>query len=156
MKEELSKRINWFQQKDNQSNIHYKFDLDLYVSNKNLAQHKVSVDYLEGRIPNFELVIHNTSLRTYQVGEFQVGVICEDYNRPVGNSSVVVTPLPDGRYLHMLPYFDQLFPDSYSNTTIFLDYFHEERRDMKRNFEATIRVYTDVGTRDFQINLKSV
>lgn len=147
---ELTKRIEWF--KENQSDgDHFKIELDIFVDNKNLTTENVIFEYPEDKVPNFDFTIYNASPRTYQSGEFQVGIICDEYSSLGSDLEGVTTQIPDGRYLHMLTYFEQLFPNSYSSRHVAL---YSPNFKPSKNFPVTIRVFTDAGYRDYKLHLK--
>ncbi|MEP1306839.1 MAG: hypothetical protein ABJK11_06180 [Balneola sp.] len=59
--------------------------------------------------------------------------------------------MPDGRHLHMLPFFDLMFPGSYKSSSITLDGYSDA--EPPTDFMVTTRVFTHAGSRDYELEL---
>lgn len=150
IRKDLTKRIKWFQENSDNQSKQFKIEIEVYVDDRNLGLDDVVHQYPSSEIPNFDFTLHNASPFSYQPGEFQIGIICEyPFSR---NKEIKSTRMPDGRYLHMLPFFDLMFPGSYESSGISLDGY--SGRPSKTDFLITIRVFADAGSRDYQLKLK--
>lgn len=152
IRDELTKRIKWFQDNATQNHVQYKFELDIYVDDKNLASNSVVHKYEIGYFPNFNFTIHNNSQNTYNSGDFQIGIITEQHQFS-RTKEVITTRLPDKRFLHMLPFFDLIFPGGYSSFSFTLDDPQNKLKNVKE-FDIVIRIFTSSGSRDFPLKLK--
>ena len=104
----------------------------------------------KNQIPNVRLTIGNNSTRTYAPGEFRIGAIVPNELVYARSNDIVITELPDGSQLHMLPEFDTLFPGAF---TSFSMSFSSASIDPS-SFTAIFRVFTDSGFRDFNLNFE--
>jgi nucleoside 2-deoxyribosyltransferase len=151
IRDELTRRLSWFKENRNTTNSsNFKTDIEIYVDDKNLSIENVTHEFRNGTVPHFSFTVHNNSSTTYQPGDFQIGIICSDRSH-VRTKDVVTTRLPDKRYLHMLPFFDLLFPGAYTSSR--LTFSQNDALDDKE-FEIILRVFTDSGTRDYPLKLK--
>lgn len=153
IREELTRRISWF--KDNNKTVitSFKTEIEIYVDDKNLSGEHVVHEFNHNEVPNFSFTIHNNSSHTYQPGEFQIGIISEEYNS-ARTKEVVTTRLPDKKYLHMLPFFDLLFPGVYTSSKFTFDQRSRNHDNESDEFSITLRVFTDAGSRDYFLTLK--
>lgn len=154
IRNELTKRIKWFQENSQSQQSQFKIEIEIYVDDKNLGLEKVVHEYPSSTVPNFDFTIHNASPFSYQPGEFQIGVICEEYQFTRGDLEIETTRMPDGKYLHMLPFLDLMFPGSYKSSEIALSTY--SNMSAKENFSVIIRVFTDAGSRDYSLELKKL
>ncbi|MCX6164793.1 MAG: hypothetical protein NTU73_08055 [Ignavibacteriae bacterium] len=146
IREELTKRLRWFRENKITNNKSFKTEIEIYVDDINLSSKNVVHEFNKDEYPNFNFVIHNNSPFTYQPGEFQIGILSEDYNSTLTNDTVI-TRLPDKIYLHMLPFFDLLFPGAYASSK-YIFYPDTITNKVKLNeFEIVLRVFTDAGSR---------
>lgn len=150
IREELTKRIRWFRENKTKSSISYKTEIEIYVDDKNISSGDIIHEFKYNEYPNFNFTIHNNSPFTYQPGDFQIGIISKDYSSAWPNE-IVTTRLPDESYLHMLPFFDLLFPGAYTSSKFV---FNEDSNNKPNEFEIFLRVFTDAGSRDYSLKLK--
>lgn len=151
IRNELTKRIKWFQQNYQNENLPFKIEIEIFVNNKNLTNEEVICEYPHDQIPNFEFTIFNASPYTYQPGEYQIAIISENLSHS-NTIDVKTTKMPDGKYLHMLPVFYQMFPGIYLTTSTGL--YMDDPESNISEFPIVIRVFTDSGYRDYNLYLK--
>jgi nucleoside 2-deoxyribosyltransferase len=153
IREELTKRILWFKENSHSTTTSFKTEIEIYVDDKNLSAEHVVHEYNHNQYPNFSFTIHNNSSHTYQPGEFQIGIISEGYSRS-RTKDIVTTRLPDKNYLHVLPFFDLLFPGAYTSSNFTFEDQGSNNDAENEDFSIILRVFTDAGSRDYQLNLK--
>lgn len=153
IREELTKRLFWFKENKETAIKNFKTEIDIYVDDKNLASNEIEHIYPRHNYPNFSFTIHNNSPYTYQPGQFQIGIISKEYEY-ARTERILTTRLPDESYLHMLPFFDLLFPGAYTSFLFVLDFLTDRTSPKYNEFELTIRIFTDAGSRDYQLKLK--
>ncbi|MGC4034921.1 MAG: hypothetical protein QM764_03095 [Chitinophagaceae bacterium] len=151
IREELTRRLSWFKDNVGLTDKSFKTDIEIYVDDKNLSAEEVVHEFRRDHVPNFPFTIHNNSSSTFQPGEFQIGIISADLSR-VRSKGVVTTRLPDKKYLHMLPFFDLLFPGAYTSSKLT---FEQNDEIDDKEFEILLRVFTDLGTRDYPLKIKN-
>jgi nucleoside 2-deoxyribosyltransferase len=152
IREELTKRIMWFQENAQQNIVNYKFELDIYVDDKNLAMGNIIHEYGFNGDPSFNFTIYNNSQKTFKRGDFRIAII-SNYHDGLFSEEIKTTRLPDKRYLHMLPSFDELFPGAYASSDVLFGSLFS-RYNGPDDFEITIRIFTSFGNRDFELFLK--
>lgn len=168
LKKELTSRIKWFIENENEEKITQNVEIDIYLDDKSLSIPDVSYFYPNDQIPSPNLTLHNTTFKTFNPGDYRIGVITdENYinlrgqnGRGKGGKTV---KLPDGRHLHMCPVIDDiLYPNSYTTLEFLLEPvrkpngsdFMQESISYRQMQEITIRVFTPTVTRDFFLILK--
>ena len=151
VRDELTKRLSWFIKNEDKASTGGKIDLDLYIGEENLSAGNVSFLVPNGEFITPTLTLHNTSPKTFESGYFRIGVITSsiDYCQ---NQNVRTTKLPNGLTLYMFSEFDALFPDEFTSLWMGLV---ADRKFVGRSLEEDIvlRVYTDLGTRDFPLKI---
>jgi hypothetical protein len=150
LRSELAKRVEFFAYSAPTA-AEGQIALDLYVDQQSLSKGVVTHFYEADAMPSASLTIHNSSSRTYRPGEFRLGVVAPSPYSVKGRLDVVVTELPDGTYLHMLPDFETLFPGAYLPAEFYLDTVGAYRSPV----DLVLKVFTDAGYRDFPLRLKS-
>lgn len=150
LKQDLTKKILWFKDNYKKSDIKYKFEFEIYVNTKNLAKENVVREFDWGTWPLIEFTLFNSSIHTFDPSEYQTAVITEDPYFSTHNDEVTSTQMPDGRYIHMLPSIEILFPNSFATGRINLNYVTQNIKE----FPVQIRVYTEMGYRDFEFTMK--
>lgn len=150
LRPELAKRLAHII-RENPRQDEISIALDLYLEDIPISNGNITHIYPYGGIPNVEITLGNNSTRAYTPGDFRIGAIVPNEFIYGIDNGVVVTKLPDGRQLHMLPEFDILFPGAF---TSFLLYFSSHRNVSHHPFTAIIRIFTDTGYRDFTLELK--
>jgi len=152
IREELTKRLIWFKDNIDSTDKTFKTDIDIYVDDINLENGNVTHEYKSQEYPNFYFTIHNNSPRTYQPGDFQIGIISADFSDSKTNNTKT-TRLPDKRYMHMLPFFNLLFPGAYASTRFLFNHANLKERSVLES-SLILRVFTDMGSRDFSLKIK--
>lgn len=149
VKAELSKRIDWLIKNSTAQISEGKIPIDIYLGDKDLSKGDVIYETPKGSIPHPKLTIHNNSSQTLEPGSFHIGIISKKIYSHCRSTDIETTMLPNGSYQHMFLDFDTLFPDAYTSCQIALD------RDDKGKIKSVVlvRVYTDVGTRDFNLTI---
>ncbi len=154
IREHLTKRILWFKENESQVTSSYKNDIRLYVDDQLLGyKEEVIHTYRFQEAPNFEFTIHNSSSSCLQPGEFQIGIITERYHNVRNPSGTQTTRMPDGKFLHMLPFYDLVFPEGYTSSTVVIHENSEESLKLPEKFSITMRIFTASGFRDFPLTL---
>jgi nucleoside 2-deoxyribosyltransferase len=153
IREELTKRLLWFKENKETSSKIFKTEIEIYVDDNNLSTGTVVHEFKNGEIPNFEFTIHNNSSHTYHPGEFQIAILSAEYTR-ARTKDVVTTRLPDKRYLHVLPFYDLLFPGAYTSSKFAFEQRSQNNTDEIDEFTIVLRVFMEVGSRDYFLKLK--
>lgn len=161
LKPELTKRIEWFRNNQSANNNDFKYGLDIYVNNTKMeSDGSVYEVILPSTSFELEFVIHNSSTKTFQDGEYLIGIINEFYKKmhPDGiiqksDEMITTSLLPDGRIQHYLPYLDQLFPDSSLSYKFFYTNVTKQQYSLV-SLPIVFKIYTDLGTREFNLELK--
>jgi hypothetical protein len=120
--------------------------IDLFLGNENLAKGNVIFYYRPDKAPGPEITIHNASSQVMEQGTFKLAVITGPKHGYIRGTEIKSTPLPDGRYLHMLPDFETLFPQQHTSCKFTLGNSIEGE-------SVVLRIYTKAGTRDFNLAL---
>ena len=100
---------------------------------------------LASKVPHFKFTLHNTTAYTFEPGSFRIGVLSPPKFESTRERKVTSIKLPDGRNIHMLPYLDTLFPNSFSLFKVLLD----NLPDLHMTEEFCVRIFTEVGTYDY-------
>ena len=152
LKEQLSKKVIWFKENIRGDKKIIKQGIDVFVDDQNLASGDIVHEYPNTQLPNFSIVIHNTSARTYEPGDFQIGIICKEYSK-TKDSRITSTKLPDGNYLHMLPFFDLLFPEVFNSYYICFTGIFNHLNNFPENVAVIIKVFSDEGNREYNLTI---
>lgn len=150
LRTELARRVKHFAFSAPKT-IQNQIGIDLYLGKQPLSSGSIVHVYEKNTIPHAEITIFNSSSSTYAPGDFRLGVIAPP---PFGHSrggGAVVTSLPDGNYLHMLPEFETLFPGAFTSVSFYLDSLSE---DYLSAFDITLRIFSSAGYRDFSLRLE--
>lgn len=126
--------------------------LELFLKSARLADGNVTVQRSENQLPGAELTLANNSMMTYAPGEFRIAVIAPDPWRYSGMSGVMVTPLPDGSHMHMLPEFDTLFPGAFTRLKFYLSKPGDD--EMPAELAVSLRIFSSAGLRDFPLSFR--
>lgn len=113
-----------------------------------MADGNAAVEFALNHWPAVELTLMNNSTHTYAPGEFRVAVIAPAPYEVSRGDLAVVTTLPDGSFMHMLPEFGTVFPDAATSL-----YFNLGARKSIAPvaFPVIIRIFTGAGLRDFPL-----
>lgn len=154
LREELTRRIKWHVANPPGDSPDSHINIDLYLGSELIGSPGVIHGFPHGRYPHFPVTIHNNSIHTFISGEFKIGIITPlPFTFIQGTYETTTTTLPDGRLLHMLPVFDILFPNSYDSFDLYMGY-SEENFKKSSQYKIIFRVFTTVGTRDFECFVK--
>ena len=124
-----------------------KIGIELYCDEYNLSRDNGIYHPRPNLVATPKITIHNASSLTYAPGDFHIGIITNEKYKNCRTEEVRTTKLPDGNYLHMLPYFDTLFPGAYTSYQVtFSTAPAAGETDM-----ITYRVFTVSGTRDYNL-----
>ena len=129
----------------------FKNEIDLFFEKQKLASGDI-IFSLNDSWPRFNVTIYNASPFTYQSGEFQIGIISELYDR-CHVKGAITTLLPDGHFLHMLPFFDLLFPSAYTSVVPYLSSTTSNYQEIKNSI-LIFRVFTNSGYRDHILKIE--
>ncbi len=149
LRAELCRRVKHFAFSESKA-IQSQIGIDLYIGKQALSNENIVHTYAENEIPNAKLTIFNSSSTTYAPGDFRLGVIAPPPYGSRRSSGAVVTLLPDGNYLHMLPEFEMLFPGAFTSVHFMVDTISKESLS---DFAVTLRIFSSVGYRDFPLRL---
>lgn len=153
LRAQLSRRIEYLRAAGNSSSP-TPLALELFLGQESLALGGVVQKYAQLHVPGSRLALFNGTQVTYGPGDFQIAVIAPtpyELNRVSGAS---VTALPDGRYLHMLPVNETLFPGAYTTVSFYLDSY--SNRDKPQDFDVILRVFSAAGFRDFSLRFEQL
>lgn len=150
LRTELARRIKHFAF-DSPTAIQSQIGIDLYLGKRPLSTGDVEHFYAKEVIPNAKVTVFNSSTSTYAPGDFRLGVIAPPPYSLTRGSGAVVTPMPDGNYLHMLPEFETLFPGAFAAVEFYLDSSSDEYLSP---CNVTLRVFSAAGYRDFPLRLQ--
>lgn len=126
--------------------------LELFLKSARLADGNVIVEHEVNFLPSADLTLSNNSTLTYPPGGFRIAVIAPapfNFSRTEG---VIVTALPDGSYMHMLPEFDTLFPGAFTTLNFYLDSRGDEKSPAE--FAVNLRIFSSAGSRDFPLGFR--
>ncbi len=166
LKKELTSRIKWFLDNDNNEQVTQNVEIDIFIDGKSLS--KGNAKYLTPleKIPHPTLTLHNTTFKTFNPGDYRIGIITDENYTGLRNKGegAKTIKLPDGRNIHMCPIIDDiLYPNSYTSFELLLEPYmkYKENNPMREveyqyrgEQEITIRVFTPTGTRDFFLSIE--
>lgn len=135
-----------------QKAVQNQLGLELFLGQYPLSNGNVERAYGANMIPNATLSIYNGSSTTYAPGEFRIAVLAPPPFARNRSNDVSITTLPDGRYLHMLPEFETLFPGAYTKMSFSMG--ASSNFDTPKEFQVTIRLFSAAGFRDFSMKLR--
>ena len=151
LRSSLGKHLKYLASKS-PDRIDTQIGFELFLKGARLADGNVTIEYEKNRGPQAVLTLSNNSTITYAPGEFRVAVITPsqfDYSQM---NEVVVTALPDGTYMHMLPMLDTLFPGAYTTVWFRVDSFNPKNEPP--DFTVNIRIFSSAGLRDFPLDFR--
>lgn len=154
LRDELARRVHWHVANPTGQNRDGRIDLEVFLGDKNLSSGRVVHKYPYDTYPNADLTVHNASAKTFDPGEFTIGLATSHRFYTCQDKDVVSTRIPGGGYLHRLPPFPRMFPEGYSSYHFSLVYGSDDKIMPGGEDEITVRVYTQMGTRDFPLVLK--
>lgn len=150
LRTELARRVKHFAF-ESPTTIESQIGIDLYLGKRPLSTGDVEHTYAKNTIPNTKVTVFNSSTSTYAPGDFRLGVIAPPPYSSTRASGAVVTPMPDGNYLHMLPEFETLFPGAFAAIEFYLD---SNSHEYPSPCNVTLRIFSAAGYRDFPLCLQ--
>lgn len=152
LRDELTKRVEWHIQNPVGEKRDSRIGIDAYVNNLPFDHSEVVHTVTSGKRPYFTITIHNNSSQTFSPDDIKIGIVTTDDLKRCRTQGSTSTQLPDGTYLHMLPLTGKLFPGAYGSVEVLLinsknPLVKSQAGDYKT--PITLRIYTDVGSRDF-------
>jgi hypothetical protein len=150
LKEELSPRIKWLIENPEIADKEVNIGIELYCDEYNLSSSNAVYKPKPGLVATPKITIQNASIMTYAPGEFQIGIITSSKYNITRTKEVTTTKLPDGNYLHMLPFFDTLFPGAFTSYNVTFS----TAPDLNEKDILTFRVYTVSGSRDYKLTMQ--
>jgi hypothetical protein len=146
---ELARRVKHFAF-ESPTTIESQIGIDIYLGKRPLSSGDVEYIYAESTIPNAKVTVFNSSTSTYAPGDFRLGVIAPPPYGLTRAKGVLVSPMPDGNYLHMLPEFETLFPGAFASADFYLD----SNGGYPSPGNVTLRIFSAAGYRDFPLCLR--
>jgi len=173
LKEELTKRIEWFLKNPSQKELPNEFNIELYIDgNKldvgktiNLTKH--SNWRSEGIAHNgnsafpLKFDIYNNSNRVFN-SKFKIGIITHEFignqqQDPRAISFVIndknVIKLNDKDYLHVSKDFSNMYPFSWKSFNITLISDIVDAAVDGKQINITVRIFTEFGIKDYPIKI---
>jgi len=148
LRHELALRVKHLSN-SSQKEILCQIGIELFMDQLPLSSGDVTRTVRRGHVPSVFLTMFNNSSTTYSPGQFRVGLLAPPPFNLSRNEGVSITKLPDGRFLHMLPEFEILFPGAYAPINFALDCSASHK--YPKSFQVTIRVFSSAGFRDFPL-----
>ena len=152
LKEELTTRVKWCVENENNDRIEQKIGIDVYLDDKSLSNKDVYFFINKNFFVTYlTLTLYNNTFTTFNPIGYRIGIITNRENYLGHMRKDKTIKMPDGRYLHMLSVLqDILYPNSYTSFEIT---FREDEK-IQPYEEITIRIFTSNGTRDFFLQIK--
>jgi len=151
LRKALTERVRWFAEHPRKPS-EYKLGIDVYYQSIALSLGEAVCKYPGNAMPNGWLTFHNASVYTYLPGSFRVGIVTSAlYERA---TDMATTQLPDGRYLHMFPEFETLFPDACCSAKFWLMFRPD--KEPPTSDEIAISIFSQAGRRDFPLKLLKI
>lgn len=166
LKKELTTRIKWFIENGADEQVTQNVEIDVFINDTSLSKEKAQYLTPIDKIPHPTLTLHNTTFKTFNPGDYRIGIITDENYTGVRNKGegTKTIKLPDGRNIHMCPILDDiLYPNSYTSFELLLDPYtkykdnrpiNELEYQYRGEQEIIIRIFTPTGTRDFYLNVK--
>ena len=148
LKDELERKLNWFVENPSEKNKQLSFDLELYIGKTKLIENeKVIIDELSN---TDILMVHNPTSKIFTSGEIKFGLIMDRSLSHRIIRTFLTTDneliLPENKVLRYIPFEKSIFPDGWESIL--------EQSQFVTDF--TIRVYTESGTHDFNVEFEDV
>ncbi|MDQ3130853.1 MAG: nucleoside 2-deoxyribosyltransferase [Acidobacteriota bacterium] len=153
LRDEIEKRVRYYIENPPVGSPDNKSGLELYLNRENLASGKAIHAISFTQVPHPEITIFNSSMNTYGSGDFKIGILAKKLCR-CRNEEVKTTKLPTGEYLHMMPDFPTLFPNSYDSYRITLDSSNSDELVLWEEEKILVRLFTKQGNTDFPITVQ--
>ena len=156
LKSELKSRIQYFIENPITSNKDHQIDFELYLEGESLSTNKVISFIAANENPYFKITIYNQSIFSYNSDDIKIGVITNPnyYFSKINGTSAHINNLPDGKKMHMVPKFnDVFFSKSYYTFAIELTN-NNNNNNLKYKSDMIFRIYTKAGFRDYKLLLQ--
>ena len=154
LREELEKRVKYFIENPPTKTSDTKLGLELYIEDQDLTSGKAIVRYPAKAYPDITITIYNAEGDTLAPGDFKIGLLTNSTVTRFRDESVMTTELPKnkgGGYLHMLPDFPALFPNSYVSYQM-LPFDGQDSEP--KEYQTVVRLFTKQGNWDFPLTLR--
>lgn len=157
LKKELTTKLKWLIENDIDSKEAYSVDIDIYLDGQSLSSNDVVYLTPNEKFPSPEFTLHNNTFKTYNPGDYRIGIITDkNYTGLSGRESNTIK-LPDGNLIHMYEKLnDILYPNTYINfcETLYAKELNRENNEYyEESQEVTIRLFTQTGYRDFYLKI---
>ena len=149
LKDELHKKLLWYVNNPRQSKQKNQVLFEMFMGEHNLLESEVTYICARNKLPWIKLTLHNLTPYTLSPGSFQLGIITPNKYKSPRSKNINTVNLPDKSFLHMLPYSENLFPDSFASFSIIFDHSPNEGE----NERFTVRLFSELGTFDFPVNI---
>jgi hypothetical protein len=150
LRNELEKRIAHFTRPSAAGPAESIFGVDVYLNDQRLVSSPTVLELHEGEFPQFVLVVHNVSSKTYPANQLRVGIRSRIFES--STSSRKFLKLPDGAFLFQLPEFVDLLPDavvSYGTT-----FYANVELKSGTEWPFVVKAYAPEGSREFPVVLR--
>ena len=157
LRDKLVKQIKWFIDHPKGNVSGDKIAFDIYFDNHNLSSSRVVYEVSQNSKGDYypNILLHNSSSISLKPGDFRLGVLtsgtlgCRESD---GNDIAFPFRLPNGNVLCMFSEFPCLFPGQYLPFCFRIWGIPAiGKEDL-----LTLRVFTDVGTRDYLLWIRTV
>lgn len=150
LKDELIKRISWYKENPEVSTHNAEVKFEIFLGQKSLLKNKVILCLQKNVVPLKDFVIYNSSPFTFEPGSFRIAIISSPRYHKFRSGNTESFELPDGNYMHIIPFLDIIHPESYSKFQIFFDIPPELNKEDK----FIIRIFTQFGKFDYPFYIK--
>lgn len=167
LREDLEKRLRWHIQ--NSQNTRSKAEggetlvsdlLEFYIVGQRVESGTTLKleNFPDDDLYDFEVAIHNPSKRVYRGYGQDLGLIVPSGllahgPGPYGEEEPFQIKLPDGRMLYTFGPVTQILPDAWETASIQLSMYPESELWSHSMIPVVVRLFTETGPRDLQINL---
>lgn len=158
LKSQLEARVRWCVENPKESLSQVEFNLDLYISGQpcrdEITLHSGCRDENDLWSTPIRLDFHNPSNHVY-VGGATVTIITPDIfeRSSLKNQSIA---LPDNKVLHTVGEFGKVFPNGWAS--FYCDLYSpkwREESEVKRLHQIDVRIYTEVGIKEYALELQN-
>ena len=151
LRDSLTKKLKWFIDNPPVTRDSTRDDLEVFIKGSAIVEGVPAVFEFDGSYyPHVEVTIHNLAPKVLLPEMICIGFILDNSVPSPLNEDVLTTKLPDGRMLHIMPKLPSLFPDQFVSVGLSFPFF----QDCKAGFQAVLRLYSELGPRDFPIDVR--
>ena len=151
LKDELTKKISWHLEHPRAGAEESRFPIELWMNNEPMSQGDAMCIVnpgSAGRVSKVHIAVENTSNQALDQDSFRIAAITPATLR-IMDLGFSVAPLPDGNLQHIVHGFSRMFPGEFREFEMAPDWSEVLGQDV----EIKIRVYTQVGARDFPLKV---